>query len=207
MQILSVSIHPDDFCLCIGGTLALHVARQDQVYVLVLTDGEMGGDSGRRKEETTVSARILGIDHVNFLGLPDGRLDDSIDTVSRIEDYLIRKTPDRIYCCSSKDRHQDHRNGSLAVLSAARRAREIWLHETVSSLPNFAPTAFVDISSVMDLKLKAINSHDTQNGKGYLHPNAVRSLGRFRGLQAQVDFAEAFEIYKQVVSLGGDQQC
>ena len=108
MKVAVVSVHPDDFCLCAGGTVALHTKRDDEVRVLVLSHGERGGDSEVRRREAIASATILGVTQVDFLELPDGRISDSIDTVSRIEEYFTKDWPDRLYCCSHKDRHQDH---------------------------------------------------------------------------------------------------
>ena len=49
-RILVVAAHPDDEVLGMGGTIALHTSRGDQVRVLVVTDGSStqypGDDSG-----------------------------------------------------------------------------------------------------------------------------------------------------------------
>lgn len=201
MNVVVVSIHPDDFCLCIGGTVALHTGRGDKCSVLVLSNGERGGDPEVRKREGLESARILGCEKIDFLQLPDGFVNDSIDTVSKIEDYIVKSNPDRIYCCSHKDRHQDHRNGSLATLAAARMLKEVFMYEGMSAWTSFEPSTYVDITETMDLKMKSICVHKSQEDRYYMRPSSVKGLNQFRGWQAHVQYAEAFEVERQVIRI------
>jgi len=201
MKIAVVSVHPDDFCLCVGGTVALHSRGGDSVRVLVLSDGERGGDPDVRREEAGASANILGVDEIRFLGIPDGHVDDSIETVSKIEDYINEDLPDRIYCCSHKDRHQDHRYASLATLSAARMIGNVFLYEGMSAWTSFEPTTFIDISDVIEVKMESIAAHGSQEDRYYMRPDSVMGQNQFRGWQAHVKFAEAFEIARQVLSI------
>jgi LmbE family N-acetylglucosaminyl deacetylase len=201
MKIVVVSVHPDDFCLCVGGTVALHSRGGDSVRVLVLSDGERGGDPDIRREEAKVSSDILGTDEIRFLAIPDGHVDDSIETVSKIENYINEDHPDRIYCCSHKDRHQDHRYASLATISAARMIGNIFLYEGMSAWTSFEPTTFFDISDVIDVKMESIAAHRSQEDRYYMRPDSVMGQNQFRGWQAHVKYAEAFEIARQVLTI------
>lgn len=201
MSVAVVSVHPDDFCLCAGGTVALHAKRGDRVRLLILSDGERGGDPKVRRSEARASARILGVEDIQFLSLPDGHVDDSIDSVSKIESFLNESEVVRVYCCSHKDRHQDHRNGSYATLAAARMVREVFMYEGMSAWTSFEPTTYVDITEVMDLKMESIKAHRSQEDRYYMRPNSVMGLNQFRGWQAHVRYAEAYEVARQVVSL------
>jgi LmbE family N-acetylglucosaminyl deacetylase len=201
MKVVVVSVHPDDFCLCIGGTVALHSRSGDSVKILVLSDGERGGDPDVRKKEARVSASILGTEEPMFLGIPDGHVDDSIETVSMIEDYIKDDRPDRIYCCSHKDRHQDHRYASLATISASRMIGNIFLYEGMSAWTSFEPTTFIDISEVIEVKMESIAAHRSQEDRYYMRPDSVMGQNQFRGWQAHMKYAEAFEIARQVLSI------
>jgi LmbE family N-acetylglucosaminyl deacetylase len=66
-------------------------------------------------------------------------------------------------------------------------------------LTEFSPQVFVDISDVLSLKTKALRLHLSQRRKGYMKAEAVRGLARFRGLQAGVEAAEAFEVYRMML--------
>jgi LmbE family N-acetylglucosaminyl deacetylase len=71
--------HPDDEAIFTGGTIALAVASGWRVVLVVATSGEEGAVppwltpdlASRRRAETLASARLLGIDRVEFLGHRD----------------------------------------------------------------------------------------------------------------------------------------
>ena len=128
-------------------------------------------------------------------------MDDSIDTVSRIEDYINEDDPDRIYCCSHKDRHQDHRYASLATLASARMVGEVFLYEGMSAWTSFEPTTYIDITDVIDTKMESIAAHKSQEDRYYMRPSSVRGQNQFRGWQAHVKYAEAFEVARQVLKI------
>jgi len=201
MKVVAVSVHPDDFCLGIGGTLALHVRRGDSVRVLVLSNGERGGNPEVRRKEAVASSEILGVDDIRFLEMPDGHVDDSIETVCRIEGYINEDGPDRVYCGSNKDRHQDHRYASLATLSAGRMVGEIFLYEGMSAWTSFEPTTYVDVTDVIDIKMESIAAHRSQEDRYYMRPSSVKGQNQFRGWQAHVKYAEAFEVARQLLRI------
>ncbi|MCS4541300.1 MAG: PIG-L family deacetylase [Euryarchaeota archaeon] len=194
MEIIVISPHPDDCVLGCSGITALHAEKGDNVHVLILSNGEGGGNPKIRVKEAKESAKILKIKSIKFFGLPDGKISDDIDTISLIEKEIEKIKPQRVYSNSLHDRHQDHRNTSLASLSAARAVPEIFLYETPSTLFNFSPTIFIDISKSIDLKIQAIKAHKSQIKKAYTKPDAIRGLAQFRGHQSRLTFAEAFEL-------------
>ncbi len=71
--------HPDDEAIFTGGTVAMAVAAGWRVVLVVATGGEAGSRpswlledlAGNRRAETLESARLLGIDRVEFLGYGD----------------------------------------------------------------------------------------------------------------------------------------
>lgn len=73
-------------------------------------------------------------------------------------------------------------------------------YEGASTQRDFVPQVFVDIKSTFNLKKKVISVFDSQlNGKrgGYaLAAKAVVGLAHFRGYQAGLEVAEAFEVGK-----------
>jgi LmbE family N-acetylglucosaminyl deacetylase len=197
--ILAVGAHPDDVELGCAGTLALHTAVGDKVYFLVLTRGEASGNPDSREVECRQSAKTLGVADVFIGGIPDTKVNDgraTIDVVERITDKL---QPDIVYAPSSKDTHQDHRNTGHAVLSACRRCQIILLYEGASTQRDFNPQVFVDIGKTFQLKLTATRFYGSQvqNHGGYAKAvKAIEGLAKFRGYQAGVEVAEAFEVGK-----------
>lgn len=215
MRILAVGAHPDDVELGCGATLALFKKRGHQVYILVLTSGEASGDPEIREKECRLAARSIGAKKVFFGGLPDTKISDGIETIMAIEDVLSRVKPNVVFGHSSKDGHQDHRNAGLATLSAARSTKKVLLYESPAALKEFCPQVFVDVTSTFDIKLEALKVFGSQASKVYFKgndirdesrkfpyvSNAIEGLARFRGFQAGISLAEAFEVGKFLLEI------
>jgi LmbE family N-acetylglucosaminyl deacetylase len=198
--VLAVGAHPDDIELGCSGTLALHKAHGDKVYLLVLTKGEASGDIKVREDECQKAANMLSVDRLFFGGLEDTKVHDGRETIDVIEKIVGEVKPDIIYAPTCKDSHQDHRNTGYAALSAGRRCKMILFYEGASTQRDFTPQVFVDIKNTFSLKRKVIHVFGSQlNGKrgGYsLAAKAVVGLAEYRGYQAGLDIAEAFEVGK-----------
>jgi len=222
VRILAIGAHPDDVELGCGGALALFKKKGHEVNVLVLTRGEASGDPAIRENECKLSAATIGIDQLMYGNLVDTRITDGIDTIKTIQNTIDTIGPDFVFTHSSKDSHQDHRNTHLASMSAARRVGRVLLYESPAALRDFSPQVFIDISSTMKLKLKAVAAFNSQAAKAYMNgmngqtwsgdpcrscqnyghvSNAIAGLARFRGFQAGLGLAEAFEVAKYVLDL------
>jgi LmbE family N-acetylglucosaminyl deacetylase len=210
--VLAIGAHPDDIELGCAGSLVLHRAKGDKVYLLVLTRGEASGNAKYagpraevREKECRKSAKILGVKDVYFGGLKDTMVPDGRETVDVIEDVLNQVRPDIVYAPSGKDTHQDHRKTGHAVLSACRRVRIVLLYEGASTQRDFSPQVFVDIKPSFRTKLRAIRVFGSQmtfqNGGYAKAVKAVEGLAKYRGYQAGVEVAEAFEVGKFIYEI------
>ena len=202
MKVLGVSSHPDDAVLGCAGAIANHVRIKDEVFLLFLTRGEEGGDPKVRVKEAIESAKVLGVPKkmLRFENLSDTRLFENLrKTILAIERIVGIFQPDRVYTPSDKDRHQDHIAAAIATKAACRHVPQIFAYESPSTQAEFSPQVFIDISDVLSLKSKAIRLHRSQMGKVYTKDEAVKGLARFRGLQAGVKAAEAFEVYRIIL--------
>jgi len=196
--VLAVGAHPDDIELGCAGALALHKLNGDKVYLLVLTKGEASGNIDIREKECREAAAILGVDDLFFGGLEDTRVHDGRETIDIIEKIVDAVDPDIIYAPTCKDTHQDHRNTGHSAQSAARRCKMILLYEGASTQRNFVPQVFVDITRTFDVKKKATRVFGSQlnNDRGGYSSavEAVEGLAKYRGYQAGLEVAEAFEV-------------
>ncbi len=98
--ILIVLAHPFDESLLVGGTIAKYVALGWNIHAIVATNGEKG-ESGSfswarnqaladiRKKETDAATRMLGIQSVTYLSLPDTCL--SALSPGTLEDPITKK--------------------------------------------------------------------------------------------------------------------
>lgn len=197
-----MAAHGDDIALGCAGALAKHVKAHDEVFLLVLTRGEEGGDPEVRTKETLKSAVVLGISekNVHFSNLPDAKMFENLrKVILEIENVTEKYNPFRVYTSSSRDRHQDHVATAMATKAACRKVPQVLAYEAPSTLTEFSPQVFIDISDVLSLKIKAIRLHQSQSSKGYMKAEAARGLAKFRGLQAGVKAAEAFEVYRMML--------
>lgn len=196
--VLAVGAHPDDIELGCAGTLALHKLNGDKVYLLVLTKGEASGDLEVRESECRRAADILGVDDLFFGGLEDTKVHDGRESIDIIEKIIDKVKPDIVYAPTPKDTHQDHRNTGYATMSACRRCKMILLYEGASTQSNFFPQVFVDVTKAFELKKRATRVFGSQINDhlgGYSSAvKGVEGLAKYRGYQAGVDVAEAFEV-------------
>jgi len=203
--VLAVGAHPDDIELGCGGALALHKLRGDKVYLLVVTRGEASGDGGVRERECKESAGVLGVDGLSFGGIEDTKIDDGRATIDVIEKVVDEVKPDIVYAPACEDTHQDHRNVGRATLSACRRCRVILMYEGASTQRDFTPQVFVDLANVFELKMKMVKLFGSQvnnhNGIYRTAVKAIEGLAKFRGYQAGVEVAEAFEVGKFIFEI------
>ena len=200
VTVLAVGAHPDDIELGCAGTLALHKMNGDKVYLLVLTKGEASGIPEVRETECRKAADMLGADGLFFGGLEDTKVHDGVETIDVVEKIIDRVKPDVIYTHSYKDSHQDHRNTAYATLSAGRHCNKVLMFEGASTLRDFCPQVFTSIAKTFELKKKITRVFGSQinNSRGG-YSSAASSIGglaQFRGYQAGVKVAEAFEVGK-----------
>lgn len=198
--VLAVGAHPDDVELGCAGALALHKLNGDEVYVLCLTKGEASGDVEVRERECRMAAEMLGVDSLFFGGLKDTEVHDGRESIDIIEKIIGKVKPDIIYAPTPKDTHQDHRNTGHATMSAGRRCKIILLYEGASTQRDFVPQVFVNIEKSFELKNKVMRVFGSQmnnHGGGYSSAvKGVEGLAKYRGYQAGLDVAEAFEVGK-----------
>jgi LmbE family N-acetylglucosaminyl deacetylase len=194
MRVLVVAAHPDDELLGVGGTIAHHICKGDQMKVAVMCKSRSLRSSPDSSEEVSRQAHeaagILGVSDLVMGELPDQRLDTlSLTDVSLPIEQLVEEwKPEIIYTHFTGDINRDHRILSEAVLVAARPyaapfVREILMFETPSSTewstPNlttpFLPNVYVDISAYLDRKVTAFSRY-TAELRDAPHPRSLTAL-------------------------------
>jgi LmbE family N-acetylglucosaminyl deacetylase/CheY-like chemotaxis protein len=198
--VLAIGAHPDDVEIGCGGTLIRHAEEGDSVWVLTLTQGEQGGDAAKRIEESHAACEILGA-RLLLDDLPDTRVPESGPTIEAIEGAISTVHPTRIYTHSRNDNHQDHRAVHSATLVAARGVANVSCYQAPSTDIAFAPSQFVDITSVIDRKLDAIHAFHSQWAiRGYLEDEMIRATARYWSRFGQGRYVEALEIVRSAGS-------
>ncbi len=218
-KILVIAAHPDDEVLGCGATMAKHVADGDEVHVLIVAEGlrsrgEASEAELKRLKDTAHKANhLLGVKTVNFLELPDNRLDsiDRLDLIQKLEPFVGAQNPDLIYTHHECDLNVDHRRVHEAVFTACRplpgaKLRSILLFEVASSTgwgspgKGFSPNTFVDVSKTLVKKLQSLEVYESEM-RPFPHARSVRALealARWRGASVGVEAAEAFVLGREL---------
>ena len=200
--IIAVGAHPDDIELGCGGTLFKSSQMGKHVVAVFLTRGEKSGDATVRANESTEALRVLGVTDVHFLNFRDTEIPGSFEAIDSLEKFEVKYNPDMVLTHTINDMHQDHRQVGWLTLSAFRNASKILAYETPRVQPGlFSPVFFVDITGALDKKWEALRCHVSQKKKRYLAYESTVNLASFRGNQAGVKEAEAFEVVKYLDKL------
>lgn len=221
-QILVIAAHPDDEVLGLGGTIARHIRQQDQVSVLIMTDGVTARhhETGPQKVAARKACCLLGVQEVHFADLPDQRLDvmPLLDIIKPIAARVQALRPQVVYTHHRGDANQDHRAVFEATLVAIRPfghnpIEQVLCYEVASStewappFPDWAflPNVFVDIEATLEAKLGAVEAYREtfqSEVKPFPHPRspeAVRAYAQQRGVSVGMAAAEAFVLVRQLV--------
>jgi LmbE family N-acetylglucosaminyl deacetylase len=224
-KILVIASHPDDEVLGCGGTIAKYVKSGADVQIAFLADGVNSriGDKESLKQEliqrrdcAQKACKILGVTQIIFCDFPDNEMDKvSLLTITRkVEELIGNFSPDTIFTHHIGDVNVDHQLTHKAVVTACRpqigkSVRNIFTFETPSSTewqfphsaPIFAPNCFIDITSTLDLKLKALDAYAFEM-RGWPHPRSIKGvehLVRWHGASIGAEAAESFMICRSIL--------
>ena len=220
-NVLIVAPHADDEILGCGATIAKYVEENNDVYVVVLTNANLGDKKRftasyikKVRKECKSSNNFLGVKKVIFKNLPAPKLDQFplykiADTLKEIiEKYKINI----LFVPHYGDLHIDHQLVFEASIIASRpvdnvKVKKILSYETLSEtewgLPlkfkRFQPNYFNIINSnQLNKKLKAFKFYISQL-KSKNHPrtiDSIKSLAQYRGSIVGYEYCEAFNIIR-----------
>lgn len=220
MIYLAVVAHPDDEVLGAGATLYKLAKEGHKVHVCILSGTVKARENRPRinelKGNIIHSSKILGIKkvmigdfpHIEFNTVPHLQL------VKMLENVITNSEADIVITHHPSDLNNDHLYTSLACQSAVRliqqkeketiTVKELLYMEIPSStdwginraMNAFNPNTFFEVGEEgVSKKLEALSQY-TGVIREYPHPRseeAIKGLAAFRGCQAGMVYAEAFE--------------
>lgn len=219
-KILIVAAHPDDEVLGCGGSLARLTKQGTEVHVTFMADGVFSRNKSsptqlnKRKLAAEKARKILGYQRCYFLDFPDNQMDQVplLVIVQKLEALIKKYQPEIIFTHFHGDLNVDHRITQQAVMTACRpvpgcSVKKIYGFEIPSSTEwatpgdsPFCPTFFMDISSFLHKKMKALKAYSSEMREP---PHArslcnVEFLARNRGHAMGIKAAEAFVVYRHI---------
>lgn len=185
LNIIAIGAHPDDCDSKFGGTAALFAEMGHNVKFLSLTSGDAGHQSqgggalgNRRRAEAAAAAKKLGIAEYETLDNHDGELLPSLQVRQQVIRKIREWDADIVLGLRTNDYHPDHRNAGQAVIDAsymvivpnvcpdtpplAKNPLFLYMHDNFQKPYPHEPDLVVDVSSVIEKKIDALDAHQSQ---------------------------------------------
>ena len=213
-RIMAIGAHPDDIEFGCGGTLIKHKSNGDFIVYVCMTNtvstdgvtGEILRTAEQNQQEVLNAAKILKCDKVEFLPFTDLKVPFSFESVSKLESLIKKYNIDTIYTHWAGDANQDHISTFKTTMAAARYVPNVYCYEQIP-VPRMSENQmginyYVNITKEFNDKIEASLCHNSQIVKykshGFDVEENLTTLAKFRGIQADYMYAEAFQVIKQV---------
>ncbi|PND58170.1 LmbE family protein [Mycobacterium sp. ENV421] len=138
-SLVVVAPHPDDEILGFGAAACEVAARGVEVCTVIASDGgaawpglsvaEQARLEESRRSESRTAAAALGLPMPDFLGLPDGKLDENESRLADILTAILTARPAGTWCAATwrGDGHPDHEAVGRAAAVATSRTGAVLL--------------------------------------------------------------------------------
>ncbi|MBB5911391.1 LmbE family N-acetylglucosaminyl deacetylase [Nocardia transvalensis] len=180
---LVIVAHPDDIEYGAAAAVARWTGQGKDIRYLLVTSGEAGiaglppAESGPLREaEEIAAAEIVGVEQVEFLGYPDGRIEESLRLRQDLARAIRRHRPELVVLSYFGDawasgfaNSADHRAVGRAGLDAVSDAGNEWIFPELADLPIWtarwaavlgpAATHAVDVTDTVETAVKSLAAH------------------------------------------------
>jgi LmbE family N-acetylglucosaminyl deacetylase len=227
-KVLVIVAHPDDIDYGCAGTVAWLTSQGVEVSYCLATSGDAGGDndglsnvqrSELREKEQRDAGKIVGVDKIHFLRLPDGAIEADLGLREKLTRIIRKEQPDLVITQSPQRRydriyasHPDHLATGEATFCAvypdarnpnafAHLLDEDYLPHLVPNIWVMAdenPDTFINITELFDQKIEALFKHESQiddQGKIEL---MVRDWTANMAQEARLESGQLCEAFKHV---------
>ena len=227
---LVIVAHPDDVEYGAAAAIARWTGQGKTIRYVMVTSGEAGIDGlhpdecrALREQEEIDSARIVGVDSVEFLGFPDGTVMYGLELRAAVAQVVRRHRPEIVITGNFRDRfgpgalnQADHIAVGQAVLDGVRDAGNRWIfpEQLSDGLEPWGGVRAVwaagspearhaaDATDTFEVGVASLEAHDAYiKGLGWEGWSAREFLeGNMRqaGSRLGTIFAAAFEVYSLV---------
>ncbi|WPU93091.1 bacillithiol biosynthesis deacetylase BshB1 [Mucilaginibacter sabulilitoris] len=181
LDILVLSVHPDDAELGCSGTILKHIAMGKKVGIVDLTLGELGtrGSAEIRAQEAAAAAKILGLAVRENLALPDAFFENTKEYQLKVIAAIRKYQPAIVITNAYHDRHPDHGRANELVEASAFLAglrkietldddgvvQQAWRPDHVLHFiqDNYIkPDILIDVTDYWDKKIESIYAFGSQ---------------------------------------------
>ena len=224
---VAIVAHPDDMEFGAAAAVARWTGQGKQIAYVMITSGEAGIDGlapdeckAVREAEQIESARVVGVDAVEFLGFPDGILEYGLPLRAAVAEVVRRHRPEIVITGNFRStfgpgalNQADHMAAGRAVLDGVRDAANRWIftEQLVDGVEKWdgvravwaagSPRSLhgVDTTATFDVGVESLKAHRAYiDGLGWEHFDPEEFLeggARQVGTRLGVPMAAAFEVY------------
>jgi LmbE family N-acetylglucosaminyl deacetylase len=206
LKYLFIGAHPDDIEFGAGGTIAKAVSQGIECSAVIFSNSSESLSSAFPDKLTLIKESKAALTH---LGLKDQNItffDYQVRNFPSVRQSILQdlinlrsvKEYDRVFIPNSFDIHQDHNVVNREALRAFKFTTILgyempWNHFE-GSLRYFNVLSDSDVSD----KQSAIEKFTSQSHRFYSSDESIETTLKFRGLQINKTFVEAFEIIRWV---------
>lgn len=174
-RILAIGAHPDDIEYSCLGFLLKQKALGSTIFAYVASLGGKNDETSglERKVESDAALTLNGF---KKFYTPNNDF-NYFEIEAEIRDLIRKFNIDCVLVHSPLDTHQDHRIVYDIALSAIRRTGlSLILYKSVSTTREFVPNLQVGVDIYMDLKIKTLFLHKSQQNKIYMQKSMIESF-------------------------------
>jgi LmbE family N-acetylglucosaminyl deacetylase len=214
---VAVVAHPDDLEYGLASAVARWTDQGKEVSYVLATSGEAGIDGMApeqagplREDEERNGAALVGVTHVEFLGLPDGALEYGVALRRDLCAAFRRLRPEVVITMNFEltwgddgpVNHSDHRAVGLAALDACRDAANRWLFPELGDpwqgitdgyvAAMNPPTHFVDVGVTLARGVASLEQHRAYIdglGTDFDPEEFLTNMAGFGGMAAGCEYA------------------
>jgi LmbE family N-acetylglucosaminyl deacetylase len=203
-----ISPHPDDDVIGMGGSMRLLADKGVNVFSVYITDGSSkifkdSGISAVRQKEAIAALGVVRAKAGIFLKHKSGKFSVS-KIVKDIIEVLDFFRPQTLYVTSPFERHLTHLKVTEMTVKAVRQIKdycpELWGYSVWSGVLGINKMKVVDISSVINIKKKAICMHKSQQ-KYKDYASGIIGRNRYEGIFLNTYAKKSFEYAETFVNM------
>ena len=227
---IAIVAHPDDIEYGAAAAIARWTGQGKHVSYVMVTSGEAGIDGLHpdecrrvREAEEIESARIVGVEHVDFLGFKDGVVEYNLELRAAVALAVRKYQPEFVITGNFRDsfgpgalNQADHIHVGRAVLDGVRDAGNRWIfaEQLTDGLEPWggvravwaagSPEARhgVDTTATFDKGVESLAAHqayiDGLGWEGWDPREFLEGFGRMTGSRLGTTFGTSFEVYSLV---------
>lgn len=188
--------HADDESFGMGGTLLNAKKNGAKIYIVLMTDGSLGADSGVRNQEFQKACGIIGTEELIFLDVIDRQLKVTKDHINMLAEIIESRNIDTVFFPSPEEYHPDHRVTSWLVwgaLQAMNYKGDMYSYEIGSQS---SINTLVDVTDIYETKKELMGVYASQlTENNYIEVVEAINRSRTYTLPGNIKYAEGFYKY------------